>query len=145
MEKISGVIPASPRVQAVDLKSSAPIRPGIPTFGRPLGSNSLAERQGMTTAERAHQTHQEVMAQRKSQTERDVEAIKDIAERFFMMPSAPIPGSERPSHISGQEEVSRWGGDGVSSGDWIEGLETSAQEGQYLDYAPPGTYLDVEV
>lgn len=43
MEKISRILPSNPRVQAVDLKSSAPVRPGTPQFGRPVGISSLAD------------------------------------------------------------------------------------------------------
>lgn len=41
MDKISGIIPSSPRVLAVDLKDAAPVRPGTPSFGRPQGVSSL--------------------------------------------------------------------------------------------------------
>ena len=37
MEKISGILPSSSRLAAVDLKESAPVRPGVPTFGRTSG------------------------------------------------------------------------------------------------------------
>lgn len=36
MEKISGILPSSARVAAVDMKES-PVRPGTPAFGRPQG------------------------------------------------------------------------------------------------------------
>ena len=44
MEKISGIIPASPRTKAVDTSNSQPARPGAPAFGRPMGKNSLGDR-----------------------------------------------------------------------------------------------------
>ena len=37
MEKISGIIPATPRVVSVDLSEARPLRPGVPSFGRPVG------------------------------------------------------------------------------------------------------------
>ena len=44
MEKISGIIPASPRTRVVDTSTAQPARPGAPAFGRPMGKNSLGDR-----------------------------------------------------------------------------------------------------
>jgi hypothetical protein len=44
MEKISGIIPASPRTKVVDTSKAQPARPGAPAFGRPMGKNSLGDR-----------------------------------------------------------------------------------------------------
>ncbi|MEI7973957.1 MAG: hypothetical protein WCH11_06280 [Bdellovibrio sp.] len=41
MEKISGILPSRPRLKSVDLQSAHPIRPGVPSFGRPVGSTSV--------------------------------------------------------------------------------------------------------
>ena len=43
MEKISGIVPSSPRTRKVDVSSSQPVRPGAPAFGRNVGKNSLGE------------------------------------------------------------------------------------------------------
>lgn len=37
MEKISGIIPKSQRMAAVDLSRSQPVRPGAPSYGRAVG------------------------------------------------------------------------------------------------------------
>lgn len=37
MEKISGIIPRNSRNSSVDLSKSQPVRPGAPSFGRPIG------------------------------------------------------------------------------------------------------------
>lgn len=42
MEKISGILPASSRISTVDLQSSGSVRPGAPSYGRPVGSTSLS-------------------------------------------------------------------------------------------------------
>ncbi len=118
----------------MDLKNSAPIRPGVPSFGRPEGSNSLAERQGLTTADRAVAAHQELIAQRKSQSDRDVDAIQDIADRFFMR-SSPVEEIRNSGWVE-TESFSR-DTEGVE-GNW--GFESEPSP-----YTPPGTYLDVEV
>lgn len=37
MEKLSSIIPANGRTRAVDVSRSQPVRPGAPTYGRPVG------------------------------------------------------------------------------------------------------------
>lgn len=44
MEKISGILPASPRTKVAEISSAQPARPGAPAFGRPMGRNSLGDR-----------------------------------------------------------------------------------------------------
>ncbi len=44
MEKISGILPASPRTKVAEVSSAQPARPGAPAFGRPMGRNSLGDR-----------------------------------------------------------------------------------------------------
>lgn len=44
MEKISRILPQSRRMQAnIDTSNSQPVRPGAPTFGRPMGRSRTAE------------------------------------------------------------------------------------------------------
>lgn len=51
VEKISSILPSSPRVKAVDVTRSTPVRPGAPSFGRPQGKNSLGDTQEAMAAE----------------------------------------------------------------------------------------------
>jgi hypothetical protein len=44
MEKISGILSASPRTQKAEISKSQPARPGAPLTGRPEGKNSLGDR-----------------------------------------------------------------------------------------------------
>ena len=44
MEKLSSILPASPRVKSVDTSESAPARPGAPAIGRPAGRNTVKDR-----------------------------------------------------------------------------------------------------
>ena len=37
MEKISRILPANARTQSVDVSKSQPVRPGAPSWGRPMG------------------------------------------------------------------------------------------------------------
>ncbi|UYL09177.1 hypothetical protein B9G69_001125 [Bdellovibrio sp. SKB1291214] len=44
MDKISGILPASPRTRMAETAAAQPARPGAPEFGRPQGKNSLGDR-----------------------------------------------------------------------------------------------------
>lgn len=44
MEKISSILPGTPRVTTADLRNSGVARPGAPSFGRPMGVSALAAR-----------------------------------------------------------------------------------------------------
>jgi len=44
MDKISSILPASPRMQMVEMAASQPARPGAPLMGRPEGKNSMGDR-----------------------------------------------------------------------------------------------------
>lgn len=44
MDKISSILPASPRTQVAEVSASQPARPGAPMTGRPEGRNSLGDR-----------------------------------------------------------------------------------------------------
>lgn len=43
MDKISGIVPAGRRFRNVDVSRSQPVRPGAPSFGRPIGRASQAD------------------------------------------------------------------------------------------------------
>lgn len=84
MDKISGIIPNSPRVASVDLKEASPVRPGTPSFGRPEGVSSLREMNigGETTARRGASIQQNMMDWR-SKEAKQAEIVQDISDKFF--------------------------------------------------------------
>lgn len=49
MKKISGIIPADKRITTVDLRSGGAMRPGMPSFGRRIGSSPLQRPEFHTT------------------------------------------------------------------------------------------------
>lgn len=105
MEKISGIIPKSPRVSAVDLKESAPVRPGTPSFGRLEGANALRDNptQGESTARRSNAIREQQIDWRSKET-RQAAIASDMSEKFFM--KGPPPAAEavvRPG--AGEPEV----------------------------------------
>jgi hypothetical protein len=83
MEKISGIVPSSRRVASVDLKSAQPVRPGVPTFGRPQGISSLSDSNKPTTAERAISKQKE-MFEKRTQSASQPQLVQDMADKFFM-------------------------------------------------------------
>lgn len=84
MEKISGIIPSSPRLSSVDLNEASPVRPGTPSFGRPQGVSTLSEPSvSMDTARKGAAIHREMMDWR-SKDERDAAMVAEMSNRFFV-------------------------------------------------------------
>lgn len=44
MEKLSSILPTSPRVRSVDMDEAPPARPGAPSYGKKAGRNTVTER-----------------------------------------------------------------------------------------------------
>lgn len=82
MEKISGILPSSPRVSSVDMKEAAPVRPGTPTFGRPEGVSSLRKAKIGETASAAASLSRERLDW-KSKDMQNAAMVRDVADRFF--------------------------------------------------------------
>ncbi len=82
MQKISGIIPSSPRVASVDLKEAAPVRPGTPGFGRPEGVSSLKERANAAASASAFKARFPGDEPQSKESEQ-AESVAQISERFF--------------------------------------------------------------
>lgn len=80
MEKISGILPSSARITSVDLKSSGAVRSGTPNYGRPVGLNSVTERENLA-ATRAQSAHVNLMKNRSLDPQSKI--VHDMAENFF--------------------------------------------------------------
>ncbi|MCH2534587.1 MAG: hypothetical protein MK008_09120 [Bdellovibrionales bacterium] len=74
MEKISGILPATSRVSTVDLQSSGSVRPGAPSYGRPVGSASLTENKSAISH-----------IKKDSLEEMKSKAIEELNSDFFML------------------------------------------------------------
>lgn len=83
MEKISGILKNSPRVQSVDLRESTPVRPGTPSFGRPEGVSALAK-SALDTLKPAPTL--EVEQPWKSKDQQQAQLAAELAGRFFSKP-----------------------------------------------------------
>lgn len=82
MEKISGILPSSPRVSGVDLKEAAPARPGAGGFGRPEVQASTRDARPGLTALRAGLLHQNRLDWRSKDLQHAAVA-RDLGNRFF--------------------------------------------------------------
>lgn len=135
MEKISSIVPRSRRVSATDLSSAAPVRPGVPGFGRPMGSSTVGEKDLRSTAQKAMAAHHQ-MNEQKRQAAITPEIVTDMTNRFFLnktiaAPEAPIavapPVDSAPGIIAAENNIE-------TSAEMVEDTQ---------EYVPPGTYLDV--
>lgn len=94
MEKISGIIPASPRTQVADSTNVQPARPGALALGRPMGKNSLGDRITLSKQmEELKQTGQlpdpEPSPVYKNPAEsKKMKIIEDLNKKFFSNPKS---------------------------------------------------------
>ena len=94
MEKISGIIPASPRTRVADTSGAQPARPGAPAFGRPMGKNSLGDR--ITLSKQMEEMkatgalpEPELAPVYKNPTEaKRVKVVEDLNAKFFANPKS---------------------------------------------------------
>lgn len=141
MQKISGILPSTPRIASVDMNESSALRPGGPSFGRPVGVSELSSRgdNKTSTAQIAGQRHDELLGLRSKEL-RDAESVKRLSDGFFMKRVQPeIEDGQRDSKIDDQTEVAA---DQVSS---VPRLFRDPESGEMVDRAvlPPGSYLNI--
>ena len=93
MEKISGIVPTSPRINAVDMREAAPVRPGTPTFGRPEGVSTLRSEAPLTTVQKGELALKNQLDW-KSKDEQHAAFAAEISNRFFMKNIKPAQTDE---------------------------------------------------
>ncbi len=88
MDKISRILPGSPRVTTADLRGSGVARPGSPGFGRPMGTSALAAKPEVDVSVTAGQELSNLRAQREPNripTKDDkADIVQRMADNFFM-------------------------------------------------------------
>lgn len=113
MEKLSGILPSSPRIKAIDTTKSQPARPGAPAFGRMEGKNSLgAAKAAFSEEARLAALESSLQGQESSSTratlpdaklyrpsieETRSRIVEDITERFF---GGPVNRGADPGSIT---------------------------------------------
>lgn len=137
MEKISSIVRGNARVSSADVKGAAAVRPGAPSFGRPMGESSAGPGQSETTAARAVAIHNEMNEAKKLRTQDN--SVVALADQFFMsrirrpddevsvaVPTAPQKAIAKPAPIE------------------IDAPELDAAElAQPSEYVPRGSYVNV--
>lgn len=130
MEKISRIVRGNSRVASTDLKSSAAVRPGTPSFGRPVGESTTASASATSTATRAVALHNEMLDKKKSGGD---QVVQHMADQFFMTRIAR-PG-EQSETLEQQPVLAAQEPDDESVSDQVSEQPTG--------YKPRGSFVDV--
>ena len=96
MEKLSSILPSNARVKAVDLKDSHPVRPGVPTFGRPEGRNTVADRVSISGLSQ-EQAAADTLLYRNPKEASRAKIVSDMSKKFF---ETKIKEYEKPETLS---------------------------------------------
>lgn len=129
MEKISSIVPSSNRLSSVDQKESAAVRPGTPSFGRPIGNSTTGFKDELTTAQKAGAIHRELMENR---SRRGVDIVDNMARDFFMQRAQPVNAESIELESPIRAEVIN-----------AQNLDVDFENLEDSQYSPPGAYLDV--
>ena len=123
MDKISGIIPSSRRVTAVDMSDAAPIRPGVPAFGRPTGVS--AESLSKSTISQSATTNFDIGLKNHKEVAQSA-LVEDMSKAFFMH-------KENPKNKISNTEIPE-----TAEAAWPSIDETP-------EYVRTGRYIDVTV
>lgn len=145
MDKISGILPSSSRVAAVDMKESGPVRPGTPAFGRAEGASALRDAKVGQTASRAVKLREEQLDWR-SKDMKNAATVRELSDRFFKGNDKSAT-EQTVEHITENEmntaplAAAR---ESRPAGFDIAALETAADEAPQPDgLHPRGSFIDV--
>ncbi len=149
MEKISGIVGGSRRVSSADVTQGPAVRPGAPSFGRPMGASTQGSKDALTTAQKAIVEQQKMAENRRLSTQLP-ETVQQLADRFFMHPApqgAVAPEGRIEVGLTPSHEMAS-AADGA--GEWLgeEGLGEGAggpsgEVREPAEYVPRGSYIDV--
>jgi hypothetical protein len=82
MEKLSSILPTSPRVQSVDLDEAPPARPGAPSLGRKEGRNSINDRVSLSPRAKEMAAQETMMGRNPKEISR-AQKVEALNRRFF--------------------------------------------------------------
>jgi hypothetical protein len=82
VEKISGILPASPRIKSVDTSDSSPARPGAPLNGRKEGRVSARDRISISP-DAKEIAFKQTMGGKDPQDVSRAKMVSEINKRFF--------------------------------------------------------------
>lgn len=121
MVKISSILPSTARVASTDMSDAHPIRPGVPSFGRPMGRSAGADFRASSQ-----------LSMKDIRTQKEYEhskIVNDITNDFFMNKTRKV---EAP--IDNMIAMDDYGSDVY--------LDES-YDGEQPEYIRSGQYLDV--
>lgn len=146
MEKISRIVRGNSRVAATDLKQAAPVRPGAPDFGRPVGNSTPAPLNRESTAQKAVAIQNEMNLAKKQAAED--RTIQRMADEFFMSKiRRPEPEPVHAEIITAPDVAPIKPADGqpapikAASPDEADEAEPPRKQ----PYTPRGSFVDVRV
>lgn len=153
MEKISSIVPNSRRVSAVDLNSAPAVRPGAPSFGRPMGASTVGVKDDRTTAQRAVAEFGHMNEVRRGSTS-NAEIVEKMANNFFLKKAVEAPASapvELPDISNPEPSAQSEAVQARAEDETAEDTDAETVEAQYAagpselprEYTPPGTYLNI--
>jgi hypothetical protein len=159
VEKISSIVPGSRRVASADMAAASAVRPGTPSYGRPMGSSTGGLKSALTTAQRAIAEQQKMLDDRKLSAQNSA-IVQDMADRFFLqkpiletapawtppsgpavMPRPPDAAEAQPAEPGAGESEEMEAG----PGDEIPEAPMPVTAAGPDEYVPVGTYLNVSV
>ena len=135
MEKISHIVRGNSRVASTDLKTSSAVRPGTPSFGRPVGESVAASEKVGTTASRAVALHNELEDKKAHHNDHIVD---QMADQFFMN-RIRRPDPAEDDSVKDVERGER-GGDLSAS----MALHSEEELAPPAGYTPRGSFVDVQ-
>lgn len=83
MDKISGILPQTPRSAPKRVSDSMPVRPGAPAFGRPEGSAEIRDRVNISSLT---DPSIEMKPYRNPRDAQHVKIAESVTRNFFLTP-----------------------------------------------------------
>ncbi len=83
MEKISSILPNTTRSGPTDIRAAPPVRPGMPAFGRSIGTSTPNVSTLASTAEKAVAIHRDMLDKKLTRNKPELVA-QEISDQFFM-------------------------------------------------------------
>ena len=107
MEKLSGILPTNNRISNVDLANGPAIRPGAPSFGRPMGINADIRQQRLDAFKAAEA----------AKADENKSPLR-VSDKLEISPEAMVKAKLADSPVP--EKVSAKPGEGIKAVDVVE-------------------------
>jgi hypothetical protein len=113
MDKISGIIPQTPRTASKRFTDSTPVRPGAPQFGRPEGSSEIKDRVSITNVQST-----DLKPYRNPREAANVKIVDSLSRKFFLTPeseTSSVDTSSEESNLSFSESEPKFTSESVNA------------------------------